>query len=111
MNKRGQALVEFVLILPIFLLLLFVIFDFGKIFNAKNVIESDSTDIVLLYKSGKTIDEIKGLYPNNIVELSTKDGYDEIKVASEVKITTPGLNRVFGKKYKIEVVRYIPNEQ
>ena len=111
MNRRGQALVEFVLILPIFLLLIFVIFDFGKIFNAKNVIESDSTDIVLLYKSGKTIDEIKALYPDNTIELSTKEDYDELKVGSEVKISTPGLNRVFGKKYKVEVVRYIPNEQ
>ena len=36
LNNKGQALIEFVLILPIFLMILFVIIDFGMIFNAKS---------------------------------------------------------------------------
>ena len=35
MNRKGQALVEFVLILPIFIMILFSIVDFGMIFNKK----------------------------------------------------------------------------
>ena len=48
MNRKGQALVEFVLILPVFIFLLFAVYDFGMIFNTKNKLENDSTDIALL---------------------------------------------------------------
>jgi len=39
MNKRGQALIEFVLILPLFIFLLFAVYDFGMIFSVKNTLE------------------------------------------------------------------------
>ena len=44
MNRRGQALVEFVLILPVFLLILFTIVDFGNFLSTKNQLETESTD-------------------------------------------------------------------
>ena len=40
MNRRGQALVEFVLILPIFLLILFTIVDFGNLLAKKKSIRN-----------------------------------------------------------------------
>ena len=33
MNRKGQALVEFVLIMPVLIFIIFVIVDFGTIFN------------------------------------------------------------------------------
>ena len=36
MNKRGQALIEFVLVLPVLLLLIFAFIDFGRIIVCKN---------------------------------------------------------------------------
>ena len=71
MNKKGQALVEFVLILPVFLFLLFSIYDFGMMFTTKNKLESDSSDIVSAFKSNKDID--------NIRDLIKKDKYTEAK--------------------------------
>ena len=50
MNRKGQALVEFVLILPIFILMLFAIVDFGMILSKKNELENmqkQNTDIEL----------------------------------------------------------------
>ena len=32
MNNKGQALIEFVLILPVFLFILFAVIDFGMIY-------------------------------------------------------------------------------
>ena len=55
MNRKGQALVEFVLILPVFILILFAIVDFGTILSKKNELENDSMDIVSLVKNGTTI--------------------------------------------------------
>lgn len=46
LNRQGQALVEFILILPIFLMLMFVIIDFGMVFNEKNKLENKSMEIV-----------------------------------------------------------------
>ena len=51
MNKKGQALVEFILILPVFIFLIFSVYDFGIIFNKKNALENISTDIIELYKN------------------------------------------------------------
>ena len=59
MNRKGQALVEFVLILPIFILILFAVIDFGMILNKKNELENNSVDIVDMLKSGISVEEIQ----------------------------------------------------
>ena len=70
MNRKGQALVEFVLILPIMILILFTIFDFGNILSSKNKLESTSTDIARLVRNGSTQEEIKKDYPEITVVFS-----------------------------------------
>ena len=91
MNRKGQALVEFVLILPVFILILFAIVDFGTILSKKNELENDSMDIVSLVKNGTTIEDIN------------------ITITENVKVITPGLNLILGNPYKITVERVIPN--
>ena len=110
-NNKGQALVEFVLILPIFLLLLFAIYDFGIIFTRKTSLENSSSDIINLYKNGKTIDEIRSVYNNLKIEISEDGDYKNINISDDIKIITPGLNLLFGNPYEINVERYIINEQ
>ena len=58
MNRRGQALIEFVLILPVFLFIVFAVYDIGMIFSKQNKLENDSTDIVLMLK-----EEVKLITP------------------------------------------------
>ena len=110
MNKKGQALVEFVLILPIFLFLILAIYDFGMIFNKKNTLENDSNDIITLYKNGKTIDELNSLYSNLEISISNDNEYYQITIKDKVKLVTPGFNRIFGNPYIIKVERYLPYE-
>ena len=110
MNRKGQALIEFVLILPVFLFLIFAVYDFGMIFNKKNILENTSIDIVELYKNGKTLDEITAIYPELELTIISDNDYDEIKINDKVKIITPGLNRIMGNPYVVEVKRYIPHE-
>lgn len=110
MNRKGQALVEFVLIMPIFLFLVFAVYDFGMIFTKRNALENTSLDIIELYKNGKTLDEIITMYPGIVITINDSEEYHEIKVSNSIKIITPGLNRVFGNPYKITITRYIPNE-
>ena len=110
MNKKGQALVEFVLILPLFIFLIFSVYDFGRIFNEKNALENNSTDIIELFKNGSSIEEINNLYSNLTISVSSDIDYQKISISNNVKLITPGFNRIFGNPYTISLVRYIPNE-
>ena len=110
MNRKGQALVEFVLILPVLLLFIFAVYDFGMIYSKKSSLENNSSDIISFYRNGKTIDEIGAMYPKLNISEETDTEYHKIVITDKVKIITPGLNRILGNPYVIEVVRYIPNE-
>lgn len=111
MNRKGQALVEFVLILPVFILILFAIVDFGTILSKKNELENDSIDIVLLINNGTNIDEIKSKYSDLDIDLKDADKYTEIKITKSINIITPGLNLILGNPYKVIVERVIPNDK
>lgn len=81
LNNRGQALVLFVIVLPILILMLILVIDVGKIIVLKNELTNIS-NIVLEYG-------IDNMYKDNItieleelVELNKKD-IDEVKVNIE----------------------------
>ena len=108
MNRKGQALVEFVLILPVFLFILFAIIDFGIIFSSKSNLENDSTDIINLFKNGTSVDELKNMYSDNKIDISSENNYYTISVSTSINLITPGFNRIFGDPYVINVERVIP---
>ena len=99
------------LILPVFLFLIFAVYDFGMIFNKKNALENMSTDIINLYKDGSSIDEIRNLYDGIDITVSEENDFNKITASLKVKLITPGFNRIFGNPYEINVERYIKNEQ
>ena len=107
-NNRGQALIEFVLILPVFLLILFAIIDFGIIFNTKSNLENDSIDIVNSFKNGNSIEEIDDMYEDSSVSITNEGEYYKIKVTTSINLITPGLNRILGDPYLISVERVVP---
>ena len=108
MNRKGQALVEFVLILPIFIMILFVVVDFGMILNKKNELENVSVDVVNMLKNNITLEEIKSSYSDIDIDVSKKDKYLNVVISEDVNILTPGLNRVLGDPYKVKIERNIP---
>ena len=111
MNRRGQALVEFILILPIFIMLMFVIIDFGMIFNEKNKLENKSAKVIEFINQRKDIDEIKTMYPAYDISVNNKDDYMTITISYKVNLITPGSNIILDNPFQIKVVRYIPYEQ
>ena len=64
-NKKGQALIEFVIILPVMLLLVFCLIDFGMVIYEKNNLENIVSDAANLYEDGKQIDDIKKIICDN----------------------------------------------
>ena len=112
MNRKGQALVEFVLILPIFILILLVIVDFGNILYSKNQLENNSTDIVRLVLNGEDVLDFSSRYPDYEISLEdTQNQYREINITQKIKIVTPFLDRILGNPCVIKTKRVIPIRQ
>lgn len=113
-NRHGQALVEFVILLPIFIFMLFAIIDFGKILLTQNSLESKMDDVITLYENDKDTEEIAtklNLEKEKIsLENTTENKYTNFMLKKEVEIITPGLNLIFGKSYQASVKRVIYHE-
>ena len=110
-NNKGQALVEFVVIMPIFIMLLISIIDLGNIIYKKYHLENDLDYIVDLYRLNK-ISEIN-TYSNNKGFNTRFETYNDtvtIILEKNIEIQTPGLNLVLSNPYKITVDRVIYNE-
>ena len=114
-NKKGQALVEFVIILPIFIFMLLSIIDIGKVIYFQNQLVSELNDVVDLYKKQKTYEEI--LNELNLqdegVTLEIKNQDNEIitfYLKRDVEIITPGLNVIFDNPHTVTVERALSYE-
>lgn len=108
MNRKGQALIEFVLILPVLIFILFSVIDFGIIFSTRNTLENDSVDIVNLFKNGTSVDEIEKIYTEDDINISSDGEYYIFKITTSVNLITPGLNKILGDPYLIDVERIVP---
>lgn len=110
-NNRGQALIEFIIILPIFLLLIISVIDFGNIISKKYSLENDIDVISDMYKENK-YEEINVYIKEKDIKVSytNEDELLNISLSKEIKIISPMLNLIFGKNYDINVEKSIYNE-
>ena len=117
-NNKAQALIEFVLILPILIMFLFSIIDFGNIYVSKSHLENKLNDVYDFLKESKSLsnvyDEVITFVnkdeKNRIgVELTTESENDYLKIAlvSEIQTITPGLNLILGSPYEVRCERVI----
>lgn len=111
-NKKGQALVEFVIILPIFLLLVLGVIDIGKIFYNDVRLEGVLGDVISMYERGIEEEEILTDLDlsNTRLEIDENEEYVEFHLSKEVDIITPGLNLILDNPFVIDVRRSIPYE-
>lgn len=114
MKKKGQALVEFVIILPIFLMLLFIVIDFGRILFARVELENLCNDVISLYDDGKSYEEIESFLRKNNESASIRvenenNESTNFYLTIKINIQTPGLNLVLDNPYTVEVKRVIYN--
>ncbi len=116
MKKKGQALVEFVIILPIVIFLFFGAVDFGRIILRTNELETLTSDVIDLYKNGSSYEEInkflKETNKDNTLEVKNKNNeYVEFNLKSKINFITPGLSKILGKDYEAKVKRVIYYEK
>ena len=102
MNKKGQALVEFILILPVLLLIAMAMIDIGNIFLKKYDLNKDLETVTELFENNDT--KQLGAYLANedlTLEDESKNGMITLTLKKNVKISAPGLNNILGKNYEI----------
>ena len=107
-NNKGQALVEFVIIMPIFLLILITIIDYSNIAFKKYSLQNDLDVVGDMYKDDK-ISEINSYVVENNLEISfnSQGTLEVITLSKDVKVTSPILSRVLGNPYKISIDKKI----
>ena len=111
-NKKGQALVEFVIILPIFVFMVLTVIDIGKIIFFRNELENEMSDVIDLYRNQKSYEEILSdlELQNSDIELQILNTDNEtltFYLSRNVEIITPGLNLILSNPYPVEVKRAI----
>ncbi len=114
-SKKGQALVEFIIILPVSLLLIFCVVDFGRVISLKNSLENKLSDVVMLYQNGNTPDEVKDIINEKEkkglkIEFVPSGDYVTISISKKIKPITPGLSYIKEDVFNVLVNRVIRNE-
>ena len=98
LNKKGQALIEFVLILPIIILLLLGGIDLGRIILSKIELENKVTDEIGLLKNDEiTISELSERLNDNDTKIKILENETTsfITIEVEEKITRCFSNSIF----------------
>lgn len=93
-KNQGQAVVELALVLPILLLILFGIFEFGRIFNADLVITNASREGARKAAVGGSDSEVASTV-NSAIGL--------LDAASLVVTVTPSGSRTSGEQVSVQV--------
>ena len=108
MGKKGQALVEFILVLPVILIILLVIFNISYIYIEKYDLENDLETITDLYKNGdeKTL---KAYVTKEEIKFDEKKTGNlvELTVSKDILISAPILNNVLGKNFNLKTSKTI----
>ena len=106
-KNSGQALVEFVIILPIILVILLYIIEFGKITLKKYELESNMELITELYKDKKT-DELNNFVRSNniIISYSKNNDLTTITIKKNIKSNMPIINKVLGNNIETKRTVY-----
>ena len=98
MNKKGQALIEFIIILPIFIMLMLAVFDYVRIYSEKSNLENVIEDVILSNE----------LNDDNITILKeTEKDKTKYILNKSIDIYSPVISVIIGNKYVVSVSRVI----
>ncbi len=108
MNNRGQALVEFVIILPILIFTCLAVFDLGNIIVKKYALENDLDTIVNMYEIGDNDAVLSFTRKENFkIKYEEVGNYNKITLSKQVKVITPIVSQALGKNYEIKSSRTV----
>lgn len=110
-KQKGQALIEFVLILPMLLLVTLGVFDYVNIQNKKYELANHLDYISQLYLNNETLKLNNYVKENNIIMDTDKNDTEvTITLTKAVNLVAPGLNIILDDPFIITVKRVVYDE-
>ena len=114
-NKKGQALVEFIIVLPVVIYIIMGIIDLIIISGYKSNLDSKMNEVIKIYRKDPTSMEIVSYLNKDLKNVSFKsesdNKYTYLKAEMSYDFITPGLDSLVGKNFKIKSERVILNEE
>ena len=112
MKQKGQALIEFILILPIIILILVSLIDIGNIFMQKYSLNDSLETVADLYQNNEE-KELKAYIAKENLKYSESINGDIVTITLEkdIKVAAPGLSNILGKNYKINATKTFYKEK
>lgn len=117
-NKKGQSIVEFALLVPLLLLILIAVIEFGILFNAYLVLNTAARDGVRMASVGGTDTQVTTQVQNDAVGIDlaaltitispssgSRSRGDDVTVTLNYQHTviTPMLNVIIGNQIPLQV--------
>ena len=112
MNNKGQTLVEFILVVPIILLIFIALVDVGNIYIKKYDLSNDLSTVSELYENNEK-QQLLAFVANEEITYKEEENGSFIKIILEKKvpINAPILTNILGKNFKITVSKNIYKEE
>ncbi len=111
MNRNGQTLILFVILIPVLLILAALVIDIGIISNEKmHVSKVTSTILKETFEKEETVEEIKKLYEKNNIpteNLKIEKKEDQMTIENNYEINSIFGNIIGIKKYSIHCKKKI----
>ena len=95
LNNKGQSLVMFILIIPIFLLIMTLVYDVGNAIYEKNKL-SNVSYMTIQYG----LDNIESIDENELISVLIENGEIEIKLTKDVK-------GIIGKMFNFDLITVV----
>ncbi|MDD3392250.1 MAG: pilus assembly protein [Bacilli bacterium] len=109
-NNKGQAMVEFILILPVFLIIFLAVIDYSNILYQKYQLENKMESVIELYQNNKISEAYNLIGDNLLFTVDENNNITTFTIKQNIKILSPGLNLILGQNYEISSERVIYDE-
>ena len=111
MNKKGQALIEFILVLPVLLIVFMSVADIGNIYIKKYELNGKLDTISDLYLTNKNEALAYAANENITIDESTNASFITLTAKKNIKVNAPILSNIIGKNFEIKESKTMYNEQ
>lgn len=105
-NRKGQALVEFVLIIPVFVILIFGMIELANMIREKYLLDNHLDTAIDLYKDDKMeLIDVYEIQNDLTIDIKSSGNLITITATKKIPLITPGLNITSINPYTIKSTR------
>lgn len=111
-KNKGQALIEFIIVLPILALMITAMADTYNLMHKTYELENDLNTIVTFYQNNDDENIEKLLNKNKLsIYYETDTTTTKIILKKNIRIVTPVMSNILGNPHTITVSRVVYNEE